>query len=98
KTRKATMEKWSQKVRAVNDASGKKSLTSSLEEQLANTEHRLLKRTRVPRSCAPAQAAKRVAEDESIYDDADFYQQLLKELVEQRTVDESSGAQQMGAV
>ena len=98
KTRKATMEKWSQKVRAVNDASGKKSLTSSLEEQLANTEHRLLKRTRVPRSCAPAQAVKRVAEDESIYDDADFYQQLLKELVEQRTVDESSGAQQMGAV
>ena len=87
KARKSTLEKWSQKVRAVNDVSGKKSLTSNLEEQLANTEYRLVKRTQVPRSCAPAQAAKRVAEDENIYDDADFYQQLLKELVDQRTVD-----------
>ncbi|KAL6865702.1 rRNA-processing protein bfr2 [Amphichorda felina] len=87
KARKSTLEKWSQKVRAVNDLSGKKSLTSNLEEQLANTEYRLVKRTQVPRSCAPAQAAKRVAEDENIYDDADFYQQLLKELVDQRTVD-----------
>ena len=90
KWRKANMEKWSQKVQAVNDASSKKSLSSSLEEQLQNTEYRLLKRTRVPRSCAPAQAAKRVAEDSRIYDDADFYQQLLKELVDQRTVDTSA--------
>lgn len=87
KSRKSTMEKWSQKVRAVNDASSKKSLTSSLEEHLADTEYRLVRRTRVPRSCAPAQAAKRIAEDQDIFDDADFYQQLLKELVDQRTVD-----------
>lgn len=94
--RKEKLEKWSQKVRAVNDAPGKKSLTHSLAERLAETEHRLVKRTKVPRSCAPAQAAKRIGEDDNIYDDADFYQQLLKELVEQRTVD--SNTEQASAV
>ncbi|KAI6780977.1 uncharacterized protein J7T54_003119 [Emericellopsis cladophorae] len=89
KARKANLEKWSQKVRAVNDASSRKSLVSSLEQQIDDTEYRLVKRTKVPRSCAPAQAAKRVTEDEDIFDDADFYQQLLKELVDQRMVDSS---------
>ena len=73
----------------MNDASSKKSLVSSLEQQIDDTEYRLVKRTKVPRSCAPAQAAKRVTEDADIFDDADFYQQLLKELVDQRTVDSS---------
>jgi len=31
-----------------------------------------------------------MAEDEAVYDDADFYQLLLKELVDQRTVESSS--------
>lgn len=87
KVRNANLEKWSQKVRTVNDSSSKKSLVSSLEQQFDDTEYRLVKRSKTPRSCAPAQSAKRVGEDEHIYDDADFYQQLLKELVEQRTVD-----------
>jgi protein AATF/BFR2 len=39
-----------------------------------------------------------VAEDGDIYDDADFYQLLLKELVDQRTVEGSSGAGTGGAV
>lgn len=90
KVRNANLEKWSQKVRTVNDSSSKKSLVSSLEQQFDETEHRLVKRSKTPRSCAPAQIAKRVGEDEHIYDDADFYQQLLKELVDQRTVDGSA--------
>ena len=49
---------------------------------------RALKRTRVARSCAPLQAASKTAvEDEQIYDDADFYTILLRELVERRMDD-----------
>jgi len=93
--REDRLEKWSRKVQSVNvtpTALGQKNktLVSALQDQLANPESRLLKRTRVPRSCAPAQAAKKMAEDEAVYDDADFYQLLLKELVDQRTVESSS--------
>jgi protein AATF/BFR2 len=99
KFRHDRLNKWSRKVQTVNTrqpnglssrnsgSARNKSLTEVLEEQLLDPEGRLLKRTRVPRSCAPAQAAKRLAEDAAVYDDADFYQQLLKELVEQRTLD-----------
>lgn len=98
KFRQDSLEKWSRKVQSVTvtAASGlgqkSKTLINTLEEQLTNSDNRLVKRTHVPRSCAPAQAAKCIAEDENIYDDADFYQQLLKELVDQRTLD-SSGEQ-----
>ncbi|KJZ71648.1 Protein BFR2 [Hirsutella minnesotensis 3608] len=99
--RKDRLEKWSRKVQSVNVTTvnglgqRNKTLIDVLEEQLAQPESRLVKRTRVPRSCAPAQAAKKVTEDENIYDDADFYQVLLKELVDQRTV-ETSGSQADG--
>ncbi|CAN8098430.1 unnamed protein product [Discula destructiva] len=94
--RKKILEKWSQKVksttanaskqRQLGAAAGSQSLTSVLDNQLLSAE-RLVKRTHVPRSCAPIQAARKVAEDVSIYDDADFYQLLLKELVDQRSSD-----------
>ncbi|EFX04026.1 vesicle-mediated transport protein [Grosmannia clavigera kw1407] len=71
-------------------STGTQALTVVLDEQLATAEDRLVRRTRVPRSCAPVQAARRVAEDAEIYDDADFYQLLLKELVDQRTTDSSA--------
>ncbi|KAJ6781810.1 hypothetical protein PWT90_06442 [Aphanocladium album] len=96
KFREKCLEKWSRKVQSVNVAAPKglssrnKTLVDSLHDQLNNPENRLAKRTRVPRSCAPAQQANKSAEDETIFDDADFYQLLLKELVEQRTVDSSS--------
>lgn len=95
KFREKCLEKWSRKVQSVNVTATKginrnKTLVESLRDQLNNPENRLAKRTRVPRSCAPAQHAKKMAEDETIFDDADFYQILLKELVEQRTVDSSS--------
>ncbi|PFH55503.1 hypothetical protein XA68_18153 [Ophiocordyceps unilateralis] len=91
--RRDRLEKWSRKVQSVSVMAPKglsqrsKTLVEALEEQLANPEGRLIKRTRVPRSCAPVQAAKKVMEDDKIYDDADFYQLLLKELVDQRTVE-----------
>lgn len=96
KFREDRLEKWSRKVQSVNVTAPSglgqrnKTLISVLQEQLGNPDSRLVKRTRVPRSCAPAQAAKKLTEDENVYDDADFYQLLLKELVDQRTVETSS--------
>ncbi|KAK2590146.1 rRNA-processing protein bfr2 [Conoideocrella luteorostrata] len=89
------LEKWSKKVQSVNMvrpnrlSQQSKTLVDALKEQLITPNNRLLRRTKVPRSCAPAQVAKKLTEDEYIYDDADFYQLLLKELVDQRTVDGS---------
>lgn len=96
KVRRKVLENWSSKtkssvveVKSRNLASAKQSITASLEDQLLNSD-RLIKRTRTPRSCAPVQIAKKINEDEAVYDDADFYQLLLKELVDQRTSDETS--------
>lgn len=97
--RRKVLDKWSSKVRNTTamttsrklGSANTQSLVSILDDQLLSSE-RLIKRTRTPRSCAPIQAAKKVAEDAQIYDDADFYQLLLKELVDQRTMDSSSTA------
>lgn len=103
KFREDRLDKWSRKVQSVTVAAPAsrlgakpKTLISALQDQLANPDGRLVKRTRVPRSCAPVQASKKVTESEDIYDDADFYQLLLKELVDQRTVE--SAAEQSSAV
>ncbi|KAF7185136.1 Protein BFR2 [Pseudocercospora fuligena] len=93
--RDATIKKWHQKtqdpiVRSQTGGRLKESVQSSiidvLEEQLSQMD-RLIKRTQAPRSCAPLQSAQRVTEDEKIYDDADFYGLLLKELLEQKSAD-----------
>ncbi|KAF3061560.1 Protein BFR2 [Daldinia childiae] len=97
--RRAVLEKWSHSARNIRmmDRSSRKftntaekSLITRLDEELDAPE-RLIKRTQTPRSCAPAQIAKKINEDPAIYDDADFYQLLLKELVDQRSGD-TSGA------
>ncbi|ROW08523.1 hypothetical protein VMCG_03049 [Cytospora schulzeri] len=98
--RKKVLDKWSNRVksttttmnktRQLGAAAGSQSLISVLEDQLVNSD-RLVKRTHVPRSCAPVQAGRKMAEDPEIYDDADFYQLLLKELVDQRTSDTAAG-------
>ncbi|KAI1100640.1 TRAUB-domain-containing protein [Jackrogersella minutella] len=97
--RRAVLEKWShsaRNIRTVDRSSRKftntaeKPLIVRLDEELDAPE-RLIKRTRTPRSCAPVQVAEKVNEDPRIYDDADFYQLLLKELVDQRSGD-TSGA------
>jgi protein AATF/BFR2 len=96
--RRATLEKWSAKVRGptilppsrkLNNMATHQKVTDVLQEQLSNL-NRLVKRTRVPRSCAPIQAQKKCSEDSGIFDDADFYQILLKELVDQRMVESSN--------
>ncbi|KPM42851.1 Protein BFR2 [Neonectria ditissima] len=104
KFREDRLEKWARKVQTANVTTAKglgsrnKTLISALQEQLTNPENRLAKRSRVPRSCAPAQAAKGLTEDEDIYDDADFYQVLLKELVDQRTVESASAQSAVATV
>lgn len=101
--RRKVLDRWATRVHRPSAASGASSaaskrflapsgqqpLTAVLDEQLVAAD-RLVHRTRVPRSCAPVQAARRVTEDAEIYDDADFYQMLLKELVDQRTADTSA--------
>ena len=62
-----------------------------INEQLSNSE-RLVKRAQMPRSCAPLQLANKVTEDPMIYDDADFYGLLLKELLEQKSADSVSAS------
>ncbi|KFY08023.1 hypothetical protein V492_06603 [Pseudogymnoascus sp. VKM F-4246] len=103
--RQATLAKWSARVRGTTAApisrklntTAEQSIVDVLSEQLSGSNaERLIKRTKMPRSCAPIQVKAKITEDENIYDDADFYQLLLKELVDQRMVD-SSSAPSIGA-
>ncbi|KAI0548201.1 apoptosis-antagonizing transcription factor [Xylaria curta] len=95
--RKQVLEKWSRDAKKTSitassankfTSTSEKPITAMLSNELDAPE-RLIKRTRTPRSCAPYQVAQKVNEDASIYDDADFYQLLLKELVDQRAGDGS---------
>ncbi|KAJ4293931.1 rRNA-processing protein bfr2 [Collariella sp. IMI 366227] len=103
--RRKVLDKWSERVKKSNAAlstrklvnSETQTLVSALDEQLLSSE-RLVKRARTPRSCAPAQAAKKVEEDPEIYDDADFYQLLLKELVDQRSTDTGAPGESVATV
>jgi protein AATF/BFR2 len=90
--RNAILEKWSAKTRgaALNsnkgrlNASAQQTLTDVLNAQLQDSA-RLVARTQVPRSCAPLQSAVNLPSSERIYDDADFYGLLLKQLLENRS-------------
>ncbi|KAF2966787.1 hypothetical protein GQX73_g6772 [Xylaria multiplex] len=95
--RKQVLEKWSRDAKKTSittssthkfSSNTEKPITAMLSAELDAPE-RLIKRTRTPRSCAPYQVAQKINEDDSIYDDADFYQLLLKELVDQRSGDGS---------
>ncbi|PQE27664.1 transcription factor AATF Che-1 protein [Rutstroemia sp. NJR-2017a BBW] len=97
--RQTVLEKWSSKVRAttavpvsrkLNPTAPQQSITSLLHDTLATSSSHLISRTRVPRSCAPIQARQKLSIAPSIFDDADFYQLLLKELLDQRMVDSSN--------
>jgi len=98
KQRRAILEKWSAKTRTAKVAtaqrqlniSAEQTLTEVLDSQLTNSTH-LIARTQTPRSCAPIQSASsKPVPDANIYDDADFYGLLLKELLEQRSADLSN--------
>ncbi|KAF2198004.1 TRAUB-domain-containing protein [Delitschia confertaspora ATCC 74209] len=93
--RTTVLEKWSTRTRATPVVASSKSrlnhsaqqtLTDILQTHIGDSE-RLVKRTRIPRSCAPVQSAAGIQESADIYDDADFYGLLLKELLEQRSQD-----------
>jgi protein AATF/BFR2 len=92
--RQTTLEKWSAKVRGTTalpltrklNPTATQSITSVLQDQLASSDH-LVRRTKIPRSCAPIQRDQKLTEDPNIYDDGNFYQLLLKELVDQRRVE-----------
>jgi protein AATF/BFR2 len=97
--RQATLEKWSSKVRGTTatpstsklNRTADARLTDVLSDQLSGTSlDRLVKRTHLPRSCAPLQVKAKLVDSPAIFDDADFYTLLLKELVDQRMVDASS--------
>ncbi|TVY57046.1 Protein bfr2 [Lachnellula suecica] len=99
-TRHTILDKWSEKTRTSAEGPIKKkslsqtqnapqSLTSILKDQIANSDH-LVKKTKMPRSCAPVQRYLKMVEDPNIYDDGNFYQLLLKELVDQRRVESLS--------
>lgn len=96
--RRATLDRWSTKLNRttagpisskLKNTASQQSIIDILEGQLSNTE-RLVKRTKLPRSCAPVQVKQKVTEDPNIFDDADFYQLLLKELVDSRMMDASA--------
>jgi protein AATF/BFR2 len=98
--RKAVLERWSTKTRATTvtnnknrlNASATQTLTEVLDSQLQSAH--LVTRTQVPRSCAPIQSNasnKGSQPDPTIYDDADFYGLMLKELLEQRSADNANG-------
>lgn len=99
--RRTILEKWSVKSRPAailphsrrlnNSAAAQQTITDVLNTHLSDYA-RLIKRTRTPRSCAPVQSAAGLAEATDIYDDADFYGLLLKELLEQRSQDVSTGS------
>lgn len=95
--RKAVLERWSSKTKATTttnnkarlNASAQQTLTEILDSQLASSH--LVARTQQPRSCAPLQSSvKGALPDPEIYDDADFYGLMLKELLEQRSADLSA--------
>lgn len=91
--RRATLAKWARKsqvtmaTRQSKLASGvsQQALLPLLDAQLTSPAiEMLIERTKVPRSCAPLQAAEKQSMDSTIYDDADFYAILLRELVDQK--------------
>ncbi|RKF62364.1 Protein bfr2 [Erysiphe neolycopersici] len=96
--RRKIIEKWSVKTRGsmtlpltekLNPTLNQQSIISILNNHIEDSEH-LVRRTKMPRSCAPVQRDLKIVEDPKIYDDGNFYQMLLKELVEQRRSESTS--------
>ena len=90
---RSTRSKWSQNINPpplpsrnkFSQTPSQQPLTTVLDQHLSGTNAtKLLAKTRVPRSCAPVQAAEGLSSAEDIFDDADFYTLLLRELVDQR--------------
>ncbi|KAM3727950.1 Protein AATF [Dirofilaria immitis] len=93
--RSSTVSKWDERTTLINigivknkkkDFSAFESAVLKQIEQIMNEKHRLLRRTQMKRH-----DIDRIGSDESnnydaeIFDDDDFYQQLLKELIEKKS-------------
>ncbi len=99
-SRRANLTKWSQKTNPAtalpranrfSQTPTQQPLTTILDQHLSGpNREKLLYKTKIPRSCAPLQASSRTPHDPSIYDDADFYTLLLRDLVDQRMADPST--------
>ncbi|KAK0515048.1 hypothetical protein JMJ35_002427 [Cladonia borealis] len=100
--RRTTLTKWSQKTAPpttlprpskFSQTPTHQPLTTILDTHLTGPSfEKLLHKTHIPRSCAPIQAASShiPSTDPHIYDDADFYTLLLRELVDQRMADNNN--------
>ena len=99
--RRTTLTKWSQKTNPTttlprpskfSQTPTHQPLTTILDAHLTGPSfEKLLNKTHIPRSCAPIQASSHIPHDPHIYDDADFYTLLLRELVDQRMAAPTSG-------
>nr|POE75446.1 protein bfr2 [Quercus suber] len=93
-SRHSILQRWSEKTRVetlrsninTKKDSSQTTIVDNIREHLSNIDH-LIRRAHTPRSCAPLQLAAKVSEDDKIYDDADFYGLLLKELLETKAQD-----------
>lgn len=89
-----TLDKWSAKVHAnsvgVKFKAINQSATNQIKDSLLDMD-RLVKNTRLHRV---TRTEERPSEDEDVYDDTTFYQQLLKDLVDKRMVDSIDEAAQ----
>ena len=102
--RLSILDKWSTKTFSVSTVTlahklnnnVQRGLTTTINETLMTDLNRHVQRTRVPRSCAPTKAGN--DEDVEVYDDSDFYQMLLKALVDQRMVDNANSGGASGAI
>ncbi|CUS13334.1 unnamed protein product [Tuber aestivum] len=102
--RLSTLDKWSTKTSSVSTVTlarklnngVQRGLTATINETLMTDLNRHVQKTRVPRSCAPTKVES--GEDVEVYDDSDFYQMLLKALVDQRMVDGANSGGASGAV
>jgi protein AATF/BFR2 len=90
-----TITKWSDKVAAASAANRfvDRNTWSQIEATLLADSDKLVARTRRPRTTQAGSAEG--IEDPEVFDDGDFYQQLLKDVVESRTLD--LGAQLRGS-
>jgi protein AATF/BFR2 len=106
KKRNSNLDFWASKTRAAttvstskkfNNSAAQQTLSDVLSGQLSDMP-RLVAKTKIPRSCAPLQAASakstnnnsEATSDLSIYDDADFYGTLLQSLISQRSADSTA--------
>lgn len=99
-TRRTTLTKWSQKTNPAitltrtnkfSQTPSQQPLTSVLDQHLSSSNlEKLVQKTHIPRSCAPIQRSAHTTSDANVYDDADFYTLLLRELVDQRMADSNT--------